>query len=110
MVASETLPYRGSGAAEESPDRLLIQEVIGGSHDALAQLYDRHHVAVFTAAARTSSDRWLASDVVQVGARDIRRLYRLLYGWKSFIGTGRELKRRPGSRRGYRVGLACLRP
>ena len=65
MVPSETLPERASGAAEEAPDRLLIQELIGGSHDALAQLYDRHHVAVFTAAARTSGDRWLASDVVQ---------------------------------------------
>ena len=65
MVASELLPDDGSGAAEESPDRLLIQEVVGGSHDALAQLYDRHHAAVFMVAARTTGDRWLASDVVQ---------------------------------------------
>ena len=65
MVASELLPDDGSGAAEESPDRLLIQEVVGGSHDALAQLYDRHHLAVLTVAARASGDRWLASDVVQ---------------------------------------------
>lgn len=65
MVALETLPHRGSGAVEEAPDHLLVQEVVGGSHDALAQLYDRHHVAVFTVAARTSGDRWLAADVVQ---------------------------------------------
>lgn len=65
MVASETLPHAGSGAAEESPDRRLVEEVVGGSHDALAELYDRHHIAVFTAAARTTGDRSLASDVVQ---------------------------------------------
>ena len=64
MVVVERLPPVGS-EVEEAPDHLLVQEVVDGSQDALAQLYDRHHVAIFTLAARTSGDRWLAADVVQ---------------------------------------------
>jgi RNA polymerase sigma-70 factor (ECF subfamily) len=43
----------------------LVREVVGGSHDALAALYDRHADAVFAAASRLTSDRGLAEEVVQ---------------------------------------------
>ncbi|MDF2734594.1 MAG: sigK [Chloroflexota bacterium] len=43
----------------------LVREVVAGSHDALAQLYDRHADAVFASAYRLTSDRGLAEEVVQ---------------------------------------------
>jgi RNA polymerase sigma-70 factor (ECF subfamily) len=52
----------GSGA---HADATLVREVAGGSHDALATLYDRHGDAVFAAACRLTSDRGLAEEVVQ---------------------------------------------
>ena len=38
-------------------DAALVRAVAGGSHDALAALYDRHGDAVFAAASRLTSDR-----------------------------------------------------
>jgi RNA polymerase sigma-70 factor (ECF subfamily) len=46
-------------------DAALVREVVAGSHDALAELYDRHGDAVFAAASRLTSDRGLAEEVVQ---------------------------------------------
>jgi RNA polymerase sigma-70 factor (ECF subfamily) len=46
-------------------DAALVRAVAGGSHDALAALYDRHGDAVFAAACRLTSDRGLAEEVVQ---------------------------------------------
>src|SRR6476660_8204147 len=46
-------------------DAALVSEVAGGSHDALAVLYDRHADAVFASATRLTSDRGLAEEVVQ---------------------------------------------
>src|SRR6476660_6481704 len=46
-------------------DAALVREVAGGSHDALAVLYDRHADAVFASASRLTSDRGLAEEVVQ---------------------------------------------
>jgi RNA polymerase sigma-70 factor, ECF subfamily len=46
-------------------DAALVREVAGGSHVALAALYDRHADAVFAAASRLTSDRGLAEEVVQ---------------------------------------------
>ena len=46
-------------------DAALVREVAGGSHDALAALYDRHVDAVFAAASRLTSDRGMAEEVVQ---------------------------------------------
>lgn len=46
-------------------DAALVREVVVGSHDALAVLYDRHGDAVFAAACRLTSDRGLAEEVVQ---------------------------------------------
>ncbi len=46
-------------------DVALVREVVSGSHDALATLYDRHADAVFAAASRLTSDRGIAEEVVQ---------------------------------------------
>lgn len=46
-------------------DVALVREVAAGSHDALADLYDRHADAVFASAYRLTSDRGLAEEVVQ---------------------------------------------
>ena len=46
-------------------DARLVAEVVAGSEDAFAALYDRHAGAVFAAASRLSSDRQLAEDIVQ---------------------------------------------
>ncbi len=46
-------------------DARLVAEVVTGSEDAFAALYDRHAGAVYAAAAGLTSDRQLAEDVVQ---------------------------------------------
>jgi RNA polymerase sigma-70 factor (ECF subfamily) len=46
-------------------DARLVAEVVGGSQDAFAALYDLHAGAVYAAATRLTSDRQLAEDVVQ---------------------------------------------
>jgi RNA polymerase sigma-70 factor (ECF subfamily) len=46
-------------------DARLVAEVVTGSEDAFAALYDRHAGAVYAAAARLTPDRQLAEDVVQ---------------------------------------------
>jgi RNA polymerase sigma-70 factor (ECF subfamily) len=48
-----------------SSDDDLVREVVAGSHDALAALYDRHINGVFAAARRLVGDRQLAEEVVQ---------------------------------------------
>jgi RNA polymerase sigma-70 factor, ECF subfamily len=48
-----------------SDDDDLVREVVAGSHDALAALYDRHVGSVFAAARRLAEDRQLAEEVVQ---------------------------------------------
>ena len=46
-------------------DTRLMCQMIGGSEDALAVLYDRYADAVFSAAMRANRDRWIAAEVVQ---------------------------------------------
>jgi RNA polymerase sigma-70 factor (ECF subfamily) len=46
-------------------DARLVAEVVKGSEEAFAALYDRHAGAVYAAASRLTSDRLLAEDVVQ---------------------------------------------
>jgi RNA polymerase sigma-70 factor (ECF subfamily) len=48
-----------------SDDDDLVREVVAGSHDALAALYDRHVDSVFSAARRLAGDRQVAEEVVQ---------------------------------------------
>jgi RNA polymerase sigma-70 factor, ECF subfamily len=59
----DTSPPEAAGRDEL--DAALILEVIRGSHDALAALYDRHANAVFRAAMRVNADAAFASDIVQ---------------------------------------------
>ena len=69
MVTNRTRELTGDSMTEPPsavvPDADLVTELIGGSHDALAVLYDRHSSAVFGAAMRASRDHWIASEVVQ---------------------------------------------
>jgi RNA polymerase sigma-70 factor (ECF subfamily) len=46
-------------------DSCLMRQLIEGSQDALARLYDRHAQAVFAAALRVNADRGVAAEVVQ---------------------------------------------
>jgi RNA polymerase sigma-70 factor (ECF subfamily) len=50
---------------DTASDERLVREMIAGSEDALASLYDRYASAVFAAAVRTGRDRWIAAEVVQ---------------------------------------------
>ena len=55
----------GNGPSPRDDAAALVREVAAGSHDALAELYDRHADAVFASAYRLTSDRGLAEEVVQ---------------------------------------------
>jgi RNA polymerase sigma-70 factor (ECF subfamily) len=48
-----------------SDDADLVREVIDGSHDALAALYDRYAEGVYAVARRLTRDRQMAEEVVQ---------------------------------------------
>jgi RNA polymerase sigma-70 factor (ECF subfamily) len=50
---------------DSASDASLVRQLIEGSEDALARLYDKHSLAVFTAAMRASRDRSIAAEVVQ---------------------------------------------
>lgn len=50
---------------DPEPDAELVRQMIDGSQDAFAALYDRHAGAVFAAAMRAGNDRWVAAEVVQ---------------------------------------------
>jgi RNA polymerase sigma-70 factor (ECF subfamily) len=52
-------------AVDPTTDAILVRQVVDGSHDALAILYDRHASAVFAAAFRAGRDRWVAAEIVQ---------------------------------------------
>ena len=61
--ALDALPGPGRWIAQS--DSSLMRQLIEGSEDALAGLYDRHAQAVFAAALRVSRDRGIAAEVVQ---------------------------------------------
>ena len=57
---------RTTDAGIDSPsDASLVNQLIEGSEDALAVLYDRHANVVYAAAMRASRDRSIAAEVVQ---------------------------------------------
>ena len=58
----KALPEQDTGS---DPDSGLIRQLVEGSQDALARLYDRHAQAVFATALRVSRDRGIAEEVVQ---------------------------------------------
>ena len=49
----------------QSTDDVLVEGIAGGSHEALALLYDRHAGAIYATASRLTSDRQVAEEVVQ---------------------------------------------
>ena len=55
----------GGGGTSAIDDAGLVRAVAGGSHVALAALYDRHGDAVYAAARRLTNDRGMAEEVVQ---------------------------------------------
>ena len=68
-MASDGVPRDGFGEATEPSelvsDASLLRDMIAGSEEALAGLYDRHGKAVYAAATRAGGDRWVAAEVVQ---------------------------------------------
>jgi RNA polymerase sigma-70 factor, ECF subfamily len=46
-------------------DAALVRELVGGSEEALATLYDRYGDAIFASAFRLTADRGIAEEVVQ---------------------------------------------
>src|SRR6188472_2839436 len=58
----KALPEQDTGS---DPDSGLIRQLVEGSQDALARLYDRHAQAVFATAVRVGRDRGIAEEVVQ---------------------------------------------
>jgi RNA polymerase sigma-70 factor (ECF subfamily) len=50
---------------EGDSDGDLVREVVAGSHEALAALYDRHVDGIYAAARRLTRDRQVAEEVVQ---------------------------------------------
>ena len=57
---------RDEGAdATTVDDATLVRDVIAGSHEALAMLYDRYADTVFAASVRLTSDRAVAEEIVQ---------------------------------------------
>ena len=50
---------------DPTSDANLVRQIVEGSDDAVAALYDRHGSAVFAAAFRASHDRWVAAEIVQ---------------------------------------------
>lgn len=65
-AALMTIPY-GVASPEPGPatDASLVAEVIAGSHEAIAILYDRYGAMVFRMAFRSCGDRLSAEEVVQ---------------------------------------------
>ncbi|HZC31820.1 MAG TPA: sigma-70 family RNA polymerase sigma factor [Candidatus Bathyarchaeia archaeon] len=55
----------GVRARESEADALLVQDVVGGSQSALAELYDRHATMVYRVAIAVDRDRGAAEEVVQ---------------------------------------------
>ncbi len=49
----------------EPSEAALVHAIAGGSHEALARLYDRHADSVYATASRLTSDRHVAEEVVQ---------------------------------------------
>ena len=60
--ALDALPDQDTDSQSDSS---LMGQLIEGSQDALAGLYDRHAQAVFATAMRVSRDRGIAAEVVQ---------------------------------------------
>jgi RNA polymerase sigma-70 factor, ECF subfamily len=60
-------------ARDDTPDGMIVAELAGGDHDALAELYRRYGTAVWSVARRVCGDRTLAEDVTQTVFVDLWR-------------------------------------
>ena len=56
---------RNGAASDEASDATLVQQLIAGSAEALAVLYDRYAPEVFAAVVRMTGDRSIANEIVQ---------------------------------------------
>lgn len=100
--------------AGQGDDAQLVRDVITGSQDALAALYDRHADAVFAVATRLTPDRQVAEEVVQetfLALWNRAELYDPAAGslaaWLHTIARNRTVDRlRAAGRRPSLVGLA----
>jgi RNA polymerase sigma-70 factor, ECF subfamily len=64
-TAADAVEVTAGPDADPLSDRTLVQDIIGGSQDALATLYDRHVGAVHGASMRIGATESLAAEVVQ---------------------------------------------
>ena len=65
MVSHVTGSREATEPSEPVSDASLLRDLIAGSEEALAGLYDRHGKAVHAAAMRAGGDPWVAAEVVQ---------------------------------------------
>jgi RNA polymerase sigma-70 factor (ECF subfamily) len=56
---------RPESIVDPASDACLVRQLVDGSEEALALLYDKYSPAVFAKVTRTSGDKWLAAEVVQ---------------------------------------------
>lgn len=103
---------------DQVSDARLVEEMIGGSQDALAALYDRHGKAVFAAALRAGRDPSIAAEVVQETFLTLWNRAELfdatrgsLPGWLRTIARNRAVDHlRAGSRQGRALAFSSLGP
>lgn len=94
-------------------DVRLVRELVGGSEQALAALYDRYGEAIFAAAHRLTADRGIAEEVVQETFLTLWNRAELfdptagsLAAWLHAIGRNRAVDRlRAAGRRPHLVGV-----
>ena len=86
--------------SDSQTDAGLMRQLIEGSQDALAGLYDRHAHAVFATALRVSRDRGIAAEVVQDTFLTLWNRAELfdpsrgaLHGWLLAIARNRAIDR-----------------
>ena len=92
--------------SESQPDGTLVRQLIEGSVDALATLYDRHSPAVFASALRYSGDQSIAAEVLQDTfmtlwnrAEQFDEARGSLAGWLSSIAHNRAVDHLRAARR-----------
>ena len=92
--------------SESQPDGTLVRQLIEGSEEALATLYDRHSPAVFASALRYSGDQSIAAEVLQDTfmtlwnrAEQFDETRGSLAGWLSSIAHNRAVDHLRAARR-----------
>jgi RNA polymerase sigma factor (sigma-70 family) len=103
---------------DRSDDVALVREVVAGSQDALAVLYDRHAAAIYRVATRLTTDHQVAEEVVQETFLILWNRAELfsaqsgsLAAWIHTIARNRTVDRlRAASRRPALVSISAARP